>query len=220
MNYFVKLLSIPSSIILYSMGWSFLDDHVVKLIHQYPRMVCVFSHTSYYDFFLMLLYYFSHPQLTNLKTLIKPDYFSTIGFLLNLIGGIPATNIKDKNGGAVERIVSQLLKEEKSHLLISPKGTILRGEWRSGYYHIAKSLNCPLVALGLDYELKKITVCQPVLSIYDEYHIKDLLYKDLATIVPLHPEQENMAIRKHYKPSVITNSRLLILYFNSSFIIS
>ena len=197
------------------MGWSVLDQRAIKLLNQYPRLVCVFSHTSYYDFFLMVLYYFSHPQLSSLKTLIKPQYFSTIGFLLNLVGGIPATKLEDKNGGAVERIVNTLLKEEKSHFLISPKGTILRGEWRSGYYHVAQALKCPIIAIGLDYELKQIIVGQPILSIYDEYHIKDLLYKDLSKIVPLHPEQENMTIRKHDYKSVVNKTRLfgICLFF-------
>lgn len=209
MFYMIKpLLLIPSSILLRMMGWSYLDDRTLKIIEKHPRIVCVFSHTSYYDFLLLLLYYFSHPQLCHLKTLIKPDYFKTIGYLLRLIGGIPATHINDKNGGAVNRIVEELLQEEKSHFLISPKGTILRGEWRTGYYHIAKQLQCPLVAIGLDYELKQITVCNPILSIYDEYHVKDLLYKDLSTIVPLHPEQENMPIRPYVNKSVVNKLRM------------
>ena len=83
------------------------------------------------------------------------------------------------------------------------------GEWRTGYYHIAKKLACPLVAIGLDYELKHITVGHPILSIYDEYHVKDLLYKDLATIVPLHPEQENMAIRPYTNKSVVNKLRMV-----------
>lgn len=202
-NILKYLLSVPSSFILYIMGWSFLDDRAYRYINDNPRMVCVFSHTSYYDFYLMILYYLSHPhKLSNLKTLINPYYFTYIGFLLKLVGGIPAKN--------VDIIVEELLKEKQSHFLISPKGTIVQGEWRSGYYHIAKGLNCPILALGLDYELKKIIICRPILSIYDEYHVKDLLYKDLSTIVPLHPKQENMTIRKHTHTSVINKPYFIL----------
>ncbi len=201
-------LSLPAMLILQLMGWSFLDDQAYQYMNNNARMVCVFSHTSYYDFFLMVLYYFAHPnQLTHLKTLINPYYFNYIGFFLRFVGGIPAIK--------VDNIVEELLKTPKSHFLISPKGTILKGEWRSGYYHIARKLNCPILALGLDYELKKIIICRPVLSIYDEHHIQDLLYKDLSKIVPLHPEQENMIIRNHKQPSVI-NKKYLFLTIVSS----
>ncbi len=209
---FSKLLSIPSSIILWCMGWSQLNLETQKLIQNHSRMVCVFSHTSYYDFFIMLLYYFSNPsQLCHLKTLIKPDYFKTIGYLLRLVGGIPSTHISERNGGSTQRIINELLKTEKSHFLISPKGTIVKGEWRSGYYHIAKALNCPIIALGLDYELKKITICQPILPIINEECIKKLLYHDLSKIVPLHPEQEMMPIRAHKSISVVNKTRLCII---------
>lgn len=212
MNYIKNLLSIPSSLLLYTMGWSFINHDVKNLIHNNDKMVCVFSHTSYYDFFIMVLYYLSHPNdLCHLKTLIRPDYFDTFGPFLRTLGGIPATPLKDKGGGAVDRIVNELEQYEKFHFLISPKGTIVKGEWRSGYYHIANQLKCPIIALGLDYELKKIVTYQPINTEYDEIVIKNKLYQDLSNIVPLYPNQENMVIRSHLTASLVNKQKLCIL---------
>ena len=207
-----RILSIPSSILLKLMGWSFIDKKGIDIINNHNRMICVFSHTSYYDFFMMVLYYLSHQELNHIRVLINPWYFNILP--LYWVGGIPAVK-----GGGVTKIVDELLKEEKSHFLISPKGTILQGEWKSGYYHIARQIKCPLMAIGVDYELKKITLCKPILSIYDEYHVQELLYKDLSSIVPLHPEQENMTIRKHNSKHVSVISGLRLGIFTVAIII-
>jgi hypothetical protein len=193
------------------MGWDKLEYD--GEMNKHRHIVCVFSHSSYYDFFIMVLYKFAYPdKLRNLKTLIIPDLFYYFGPLLRYVGGIPATNTNYKNGGATDRIVG-ILKEQPCKFLISPKGTILRGEWRTGYYHIAQALQAPIIAVGLDYERKGIYIGNLIDSKQEEPIIKKLLYDDLSNIVPLHEEQENMPIREHDKAnvSVITYNRIFTL---------
>jgi 1-acyl-sn-glycerol-3-phosphate acyltransferase len=214
---FVKMISkITSKSLLFFLGWKPLDPKIMAIMNESPYLVCVFSHTSYYDFFFMILYYCSYYEsLKNLRTLIKPNYFQTIGWFLYKIGGIPSTNIANKNGGNTGKIVENLKSEPKGQLLISPKGTILKGEWRTGYYHIAKELDAKLIAIGVDYETKQIKVGQLIDNDLDELEIKHKLYKDLSTIVPLYPEREMMKIKIQNKNdiSVIHTERIIGYYF-------
>lgn len=193
------------------MGWTLLTSDELSLITKYNYIVCVFSHTSFYDFLLMILYYFAHPELAHLKTLISPHYYYNI---FNYIGGIKAPSIHTKNGNQLNTIVNQLLKTPKSHLLISPKGSILKREWRTGYYYIAQSLKCPLVCLGMDYEQKKVFVGDTISYKHSEPHIRQHLYKDLSKIVPLYPEREVVPIRPYnnYNVSLISFNRIVIFY--------
>lgn len=209
------LISYGSKAILYTLGWNSLDDEIIKIINQQKYLVCVFSHTSYYDFFFMVLYYLSYPEaLKNLKTLIKPDYFKYIGWFLYRIGGIPSTNIAYKNGGNVSKIVETLQSTASSQLLISPKGTILKSNWRTGYLHIAKTLEAPLVAIGVDYDDKKINIGKLIDYHLEEDEIKSKLYNDLSNIVPLYPEREMMPIRKYNSIGIVkANFSWLIVFF-------
>lgn len=210
------MFSIISKTILYLFGWQPIEKTILTTLKKTDYLVCVFSHTSFYDFFFMVLYYLAYPnELKNLKTLIKPDYFEYIGWFLYRVGGIPSTHISNKNGGATTKIVETLKSYPSSQLLISPKGTILKGEWRTGYYYIAKELNAKLVAIGLDYETKQIKTGNLIDNHLDEIEIKHLLYKDLSKIVPLYPDREMMKIRNHNPDNVnvVHPDRFIGVYF-------
>jgi 1-acyl-sn-glycerol-3-phosphate acyltransferase len=205
------LVKYLSQLVLYIIGWKPL----INTLLPKKRYIMVFSHTSYYDFTIMLLYKFAYPHyFSDLKVLIKPDYFETsIGnYLLTSIGGIRATHIDNRNGGATHRIVEQLQNQDSFKFLISPKGTILKGDWRTGYYHLAKQLNAQFVAVGLDYQFKHIYMGKPILNIYDEPHIKDLLYKDLGNIIPLYPDREIMQLKPHDTTNISVINKTKVIY--------
>jgi 1-acyl-sn-glycerol-3-phosphate acyltransferase len=197
-----ELFTIPlswlSQAILYSMGWSLLDSAILNRVMKYRRVVLVFSHTSYADFYLMILYLLAYPrELKYMRTLVKPQPFEYMGWLLRKLGAIPATKYDEKNGGATPRIVSELKSNDECIFLISPKGTIVRREWHSGYYYIAKELDARLMAAGLDYEEKRVVISGDISTDEDEPVVKEYLYKELGEIVPLFPEDEIMPIRNH-----------------------
>lgn len=147
----------------------------------------------------MLLYILSSPELLgNFNVLIKPQPFKYAGRLLRKIGGIPATKVDDKNGGSVKRIAKELEKKpEGSVLLISPKGSIVKREWRTGYYYLAKELGVPLMTVGLDFEKKCVYASQRISSDLPEPEVREFLQKELANIVPLVSDQEVVEIRSH-----------------------
>ena len=91
----------------------------------------------------------------------------------------------------------ELKQVEKSRLLISTKGTIVKREWRSGYYYIAKELDGYLMAVGLDYERKAVFVSKEISHSEGELIVKEFLMKQLGEVVPLFPEEEVVSIRPH-----------------------
>jgi 1-acyl-sn-glycerol-3-phosphate acyltransferase len=197
-----SLVTIPVTLlaraILFTMGWSLLDNSTCNQLNKHDRIVLVFSHTTYADFYILILYILAHPNRINtIRTLIKPQPFEYAGSLLTKMGAIPSTKVEDKNGGAVNRIVSDLTQSDKFIFLISPKGTILNKPWRSGYYHIAKSLHAPLMVAGLDYETKRVIVSNEISYNNDEPTIRDFLQDKIKDIVPLFPTEEVVPIRHH-----------------------
>lgn len=180
------------------MGWKGIDSNLLQKLSAHDRSVLVFSHTSYVDFYIFLLYKFAYPdELFHIRTLVKPDPFAYAGPLLRFLGAIPATKVSDKNGGAVSRIIDELKKLDKVVLMICPKGTIIKAPWRTGYYHIAKELKAPLLVVGLDYEKKTVEAGDFVSSEEPEHIVREQLYESLSHIVPLFPEDEVVPIRLH-----------------------
>lgn len=214
-----SLLLIPLSVftkcVLMLLGWSLPTSELFSKITKNNRIVGVFSHTSYLDFYIMILYKLSYPnELKHVRTLVKPQPFEYAGWFLRKIGAIPSTRIEEKRGGAVTRIVSELKQNPKCLFLISPKGTIIKAEWRSGYFVIAKELDAELIAMGFDYEKKCIVVSEPISHNKGESYVKEYLQNQLSNIVPLFPEEEIIPIRQHIiaHRSVISNKRLTIIF--------
>lgn len=216
-----KALSIFSAFVLYLMGWTPLTNQTLKLLKAHKKSVVVFSHTSYADFYIWILYrLWYYEYLNTTKTLIKPQPFRYASWLLRSLGGIPATKVSDKNGGAVTRIVEELSHYDSFVFLLSPKGTIEKAEWRSGYYNIANLLQVPIFAAGVDYEKKCIVATSSIDSNHPEPYVREFLQKQLSDIVPLFPECEIVDIREHdfSKRNIVTPDRLLFI-FSASLIV-
>lgn len=209
-----NIVSFVSKGILLLIGWKLLDTATLNRLNKDKYTVMVFSHTSYADFYIVLLYLFSYPnELNHIRMIVKPDSFKYLGYILTALGGIPATRITDTNGGAVDRIVDTLKQLPKCALLISPKGTILKREWRTGYYYIANKLNANLLVIGLDYEDKCVVISNDISCDNTEETVKSFLRSKLSQIVPLFPNEEVVEIRSHQHDNrnIITKYRLYSL---------
>jgi 1-acyl-sn-glycerol-3-phosphate acyltransferase len=191
-------LRIIASIILFVMGWLGPDESFWLQLRKYPQSVVIFSHTSYADFYLMILYLLKYPEaLDYLRVIIKPQPFAYAGWLLRGLGGIPATPVEEKNGRSTDGIINELRAQGNFALLICPKGTIVKREWRSGYLVIAREFQAPIMVAGLDYEKKQPVISEAISSKVSDETIVSFAREQLATIVPLFPEEEVVTIREH-----------------------
>lgn len=189
-------LAFVSRCVLWAMGWNPLTPDIFRKL-EHERLVLVFSHTSYVDFYILALYLMAYPdKLPFIRVLVKPQPFEYAGWLLRRFGAIPSTRIEERKGNGVQRIVQELQTLPRSVLLVSPKGTIVKHEWRTGYFHIAQQLHAPIRVTGLDYELKRVVMSKDYASVC-EPELRECLYSELAQIVPLFPEDEVVEIRQH-----------------------
>lgn len=208
------IISSIARIILWVMGWQLPDVKVFDKFNKYDRLVVIFSHTTYLDFFLMILLQLAYPyEFRNLRTIVKPQPFQYLGPILTALGAIPSTRVDAKGEKAVDRIVTELNKQDKFVLMISPKGTIEKKPWRTGYYYIAQALKADLLVGGADYEKKEIIISDSISWNHDQPVIEAFLKTRLTDIVPLFPEDEIVDIRPHvkYNVGVINGNRLLII---------
>lgn len=179
------------SLILFILGWQPLPSIPIP-----RRSIFIFSHTSYWDFFLFLLYKGAYPAIFgSVFTLVKPQAFERWGWFLTRWGCLPATPREVTGGGSIDRLVATLRDKEKFIFLLSPEGSRHRQEWRSGYRVLASQLDVPIWVGGLDYEKKKIFLARPQPSDSRE----DLLQGIMSQIVPLHPERSFVRVRPHQR---------------------
>jgi 1-acyl-sn-glycerol-3-phosphate acyltransferase len=150
--------------VLSSLGWKPLKDDVRRIIKDSKRIVLVFPHTSYMDFVIMFLYKKANPELMkNIKFLMNPAFLDKpiLGPFLMSQGAIPSTPREKKNGGKTQHIINYLNNLKEYQFLISPKGTINKGEWRSGYFYITEGTKSLITVAGLDFKKGEVVVTPP-----------------------------------------------------------
>ena len=135
-----------------------------KLKGDFPRDLTKFvligaPHTSWIDFPLGLLVRSSYGIKINFlgkKELFKPPF----GFIFRALGGAPVERSKSTN--FVDAIVTIYSSRDEFRLALSPEGTRKKvGEWKTGFYYIAKGANVPVVMGRLDYGQKSVTISKP-----------------------------------------------------------
>lgn len=78
---------------------------------------------------------------------------NVFGPLLKNIGGIPID--RRTRGNYVEQIADFIQEKDRIALALAPEGTRSKVErWKSGFYHIARTANVPIVLGFLDFENK------------------------------------------------------------------
>ncbi len=78
---------------------------------------------------------------------------NVFGPLLKNIGGIPID--RRQRGNYVEKIAEFINEKDRIALALAPEGTRSKAErWKSGFYHIARAADVPIVLGFLDFENK------------------------------------------------------------------
>ncbi|WP_201327366.1 1-acyl-sn-glycerol-3-phosphate acyltransferase [Thermotomaculum hydrothermale] len=120
----------------------------------------VAPHTSNWDF--VHLMFFSFLVEVKVSWFGKHTIFKwPFGRLFRYLGGVPVD--RSKHHSFVEKMIKEFEKRDKFILALSPEGTRKPVKnWKSGFYFIAKTLNLPVVLLGLDYKEKTINFLFPI----------------------------------------------------------
>ena len=131
-----------------------------KMIGAFPTLpkyiVAVVPHTSWVDFFLGLLVRSISGESINFvgkKELFHPW---TAWFFKGL-GGAPVD--RSGNLGSVAALATVFDAHKKFRIAMAPEGTRKKVEnLRTGYYHLAKRLQIPIVPVSFDYENKRVVI--------------------------------------------------------------
>ena len=130
------------------LGWNVTGD-----LPQHSKFVLVGApHTSNWDFVIgvpALYVYRLKGYWMGKDTLFKWPY----GFIMRALGGISID--RSSAHGVVLQTANQLRQHDKLVIVIPAKGTRKKVKyWKSGFYHIAKEANVPVLCGYLDYETK------------------------------------------------------------------
>ena len=150
-------------------GWR-IDGKLPRL----PKYVLVGApHTSNWDFVLFLGVIFS--LKANVRFMGKAEIFrSPMGWFFRYCGGVPVD--RKKSTGLVEQMVDTCNKSDRFILTIAPEGTRHHvQEWKSGFYHIAKGAEIPIVMAVVDGKHKTVRIGQV-------FHPTENMETDLKTI--------------------------------------
>jgi len=162
LRWFLKL-------IYYWIGW--------KIRGHYTNQKCIIivaPHTSNWDFVLGAVV--RSIIRMNANFLGKKELFKfPLGNYLRYIGGHPVDRTTSHN--MVDSIVDIYNKEDHFALAIAPEGTRKYvPKWKTGFYHIAKKAQVPIVMVGFDYELKIVEFREP-------FYPSDNMEKDMEEIM-------------------------------------
>ncbi len=137
-------------------GKAFLGASGWKMRGERPpvdRYVIIAApHTSNWDmpFMLAMAFVYDIPvRWMGKHTLFKPPF----GAFFKRLGGIPI--IRHRPGGVVGQMVEHFETDESLVLMVPAEGTRSHVDyWKSGFYHIARAANVPVVLSYLDFGTK------------------------------------------------------------------
>lgn len=101
-------------------------------------------------------------------TIFRPPY----GWFFRAMGGIPIDRRSSQN--YVEKVASFIQSKERCAIVIAPEGTRSKVDyWKSGFYHIAKAADVPIVLGFLDFENKRCGVGKAIYPIGSPAEVMD-----------------------------------------------
>jgi 1-acyl-sn-glycerol-3-phosphate acyltransferase len=137
------------------LGWRMIGEPPKELKYIFVAV----PHTSNWDF----LYGWLAIQALdlNVKIFAKDVFFIwPINYICSFLGVLPVNRRKRTN--FVDSIAEKLEKADQLRLLITPEGTRgYQSTLKSGYYHLARKANVPIVLAGPNFADKAFTIMPP-----------------------------------------------------------
>lgn len=183
-------LSPLARLLLWLFDWQPITDDFEQEFLNQPRKVIIFPHTTKWDFPILAAYALTRWSIyrSRVYLVMKPQLANgPFARFFKLFNCLAATRREEPGGGFIARTVDQFKDEPTFSIIMAPEGTVARNEWRTGYFNLAKSLNCPIQVMGLDYHQRCVVMKIPVLPIILESTERQLK-EVMATIPTLYPE--------------------------------
>ncbi len=142
------IVRFASHVLLKVLGWTGFGEK--PNCEKY--IIVAGPHTSNWDFFYTVMVLFVKGiavYWVGKHTLFR----GPMGPVSRWLGGIPIVRSERQN--LVDQVVDMFNSQEEMVLLITPEGT--RGKvrkWKTGFYHIARGANIPLMVASIDYKTK------------------------------------------------------------------
>lgn len=116
-------------------------------------VLLAWPHTSNWDGLLLLA--LTRSIDLSMSWMIKNDWVKgPMGVVLRRLGAVAIDRSKKSN--MVQDMIDAFAKDDDLVLVIPPEGTRRRADyWKSGFYHIARGANVPVVPGYLDYGRKR-----------------------------------------------------------------
>ncbi|MBV6523056.1 MAG: hypothetical protein MNPFHGCM_03223 [Gemmatimonadaceae bacterium] len=119
-------------------------------------IVVVAPHTSNWDFFIGLFVDLALDLKAGFLGKHSIFVWPVKRFLL-WFGGIPVRRTTSEH--VVQQMVEEFARRDKLVLAIAPEGTRKKvAEWRTGFWHIARGAQIPIVLVGLDYSRRVVSI--------------------------------------------------------------
>ena len=107
-------------------------------------------------------------KITHAKFLGKKELFKgPLGWVLRKLGGTPVDRFSKH--GVVDQAVALFAANENFLLALAPEGTRKRvNSLRSGFYHIAKKAQVPILPIAFDFKTKEVVIGEAFFAGDDE----------------------------------------------------
>ncbi|MBQ0788845.1 MAG: 1-acyl-sn-glycerol-3-phosphate acyltransferase [Oceanihabitans sp.] len=135
-----------------------------KLVGAFPKelkkyVIIAVPHTSWHDFYIGLL--IRKIANTKINFLGKKEIFIfPFGYYFRAVGGRALDRTPGQN--KVEAIAKLFETNDELRLTLAPEGTRDKvSEWKTGFYHIAKAANVPIVMVTFDFGKKQNKISKP-----------------------------------------------------------
>jgi 1-acyl-sn-glycerol-3-phosphate acyltransferase len=166
-------------------GWKFNGSypyHIKKMV------LIVAPHTSWKDVILCLAAR-SVLKAGNIKFLGKKELFhGPFGWLFRWLGGTPVDRFSSH--AVVEQVVNLFNSKDEFVIGLAPEGTRNKVDrLRTGFYHIAKNANVPIVMIGLDFTNRHMIISEPFIATDNEQTDFRHILSFFAPIKGKHPER-------------------------------
>ncbi|WP_372755096.1 1-acyl-sn-glycerol-3-phosphate acyltransferase [Mariniflexile sp.] len=155
-----------SKLIYYKiLGWQVVGNTNFSKDSIKKAVIIAAPHTSWHDFYIGVLL----RSVLNMKAhfIAKKELFVfPFGLFFKSIGGVPIDRNTSEN--KVETIANLFKGKEEFRIALSPEGTRKKVKiWKTGFYHIAKKAQVPIIMFTLDFENKQNRISEPFFTTDD-----------------------------------------------------